>query len=269
MLGAVAGPFDRPAEPLRRLKQQRIFAVDETFGAEAAADIGRDDAQLLRPALQHLPGDHVAHAVHALRAAGQHETVLVRLPFADRRARLHVVADEPVVDELDADGRVPPSRRRRRSSSCRRARRGRRGCCRARARPAACPCRARWPCRPRRPRIRSRPRSARRRPAPARGVSATTKATASPTWLTRSRHRIGMSRVGARVPSGCFSMALERKSPRCVRSAAVSTRCTPGACSRFLGRGDGEAALGDRRAQHEAMQQPVRRDIVGVAARAR
>ena len=33
-----------------------------------------------------------------------------------------------------------------------------------------------------------------------------------------------------------------------------------------LGRADGEAALGNRRAQHEAMQQALRRDIVGVAA---
>ena len=40
--------------------------------------------------------------MHALRAGGQDETILTDVPLADRRARLHVVADETVVDEGDA-----------------------------------------------------------------------------------------------------------------------------------------------------------------------
>ena len=40
--------------------------------------------------------------MHALRAGGEHETVLVGLPFGDRRARLDVVGDEAVVAEFDA-----------------------------------------------------------------------------------------------------------------------------------------------------------------------
>ena len=102
VLGAVAGPLDRPAEPLRRLEHQRIFAVDEGLGAETAAHVMGQHAQLRGIDLEHRPGDDVAHRVHALRAGGQHEAILVGMPFADGGARLHEVADETVVVEFDA-----------------------------------------------------------------------------------------------------------------------------------------------------------------------
>ncbi len=86
MLGAVARPFDRLAEPLRGFQHQRMLAIDETFGAEPAADVGRDHAKLLRLDAEHAGKDGL-HRMHALRAGGQHETIFVGVPFADGGAR--------------------------------------------------------------------------------------------------------------------------------------------------------------------------------------
>ena len=47
MLGAVGHPLHRAAGTLGRDQQQRIFAIHHRLGAETAADIGRDDTQLL------------------------------------------------------------------------------------------------------------------------------------------------------------------------------------------------------------------------------
>ena len=46
--GALRRPFDRPsADALRRPQADDFLGIDEDLGAEAAADIGRDDAQLV------------------------------------------------------------------------------------------------------------------------------------------------------------------------------------------------------------------------------
>ena len=55
VLGAVARPFHRPAEALRRLQHQCVLPIDEYLRAEAAADIRRDDAKLCLLDLEHLP----------------------------------------------------------------------------------------------------------------------------------------------------------------------------------------------------------------------
>ena len=46
-LGAVGRPLDRPAEPCGGPGDERLLGVVEDLGAEAAADIGRDHAQLV------------------------------------------------------------------------------------------------------------------------------------------------------------------------------------------------------------------------------
>jgi hypothetical protein len=51
-------------------------------------------------------GQDCLHRMHALRTGRQHETVFIGIPLADRRSRLHVVADQPVVDEFDAGNGV-------------------------------------------------------------------------------------------------------------------------------------------------------------------
>ena len=106
MFGAVTRPFDRTAQPFCGFEHQRMFAIDEGLRPEAAAHVGRDDAELFAFDAEHLAGEDIAHRVHALRAGRQYEPVLVGAPFADRRPRLHVVADQPVVDEFDACDRL-------------------------------------------------------------------------------------------------------------------------------------------------------------------
>ena len=44
---AVAGPFHRPADLLRRPEADHLLGIDEDLRAEAAADVGRDHAQLV------------------------------------------------------------------------------------------------------------------------------------------------------------------------------------------------------------------------------
>ena len=46
-LGAVAGPFHRAPDLLGGPDADRLLGIDEDLGAEAAADIGRDHAQLV------------------------------------------------------------------------------------------------------------------------------------------------------------------------------------------------------------------------------
>ena len=44
--GALGGPLDRPADLAGGPGDDRLLGIVEDLGAEAAADIGRDDAQL-------------------------------------------------------------------------------------------------------------------------------------------------------------------------------------------------------------------------------
>ena len=46
-LGPIGSPFDRPVDLLRRPDADGLLGIDEDFRAEAAADIGRDDAKLI------------------------------------------------------------------------------------------------------------------------------------------------------------------------------------------------------------------------------
>ena len=50
------------------LKHQRIFAIHQALGAEAAADVIGDDAQFVRRDFHDLVGDLVAQSMHALAA---------------------------------------------------------------------------------------------------------------------------------------------------------------------------------------------------------
>ena len=135
MLGALADPFHRLAQALGGDGGERIFAIGKQLGAEAAADIGRDDAHLLRRQLHHVAGDDVADDVAAL--AAERQRVAVAVVFGDHAAGVEIIGDQPLVDDGELDDLVRPWRRRL-SSRPRRRRRPRRRDCRAgRARPAA------------------------------------------------------------------------------------------------------------------------------------
>ena len=67
MLAAIGEPADRPSETLRRLENERIFAIDDGLGAEAAADVLGDDAQGIRGGILSIASAISAlNAVHAL-----------------------------------------------------------------------------------------------------------------------------------------------------------------------------------------------------------
>ena len=87
MLGALRHPVHRLAQLLGRDGGQRIFAIGKQLGAEAAADIRRDDAHLVRRKPHHLAADDVADDVRAL--AAERERVALAVEFGDDAARIH------------------------------------------------------------------------------------------------------------------------------------------------------------------------------------
>ena len=80
----------------------RFFGVVELFDAETAADVRRDDPQFVLRNVEDEGAHQEADDVREL--AGRPQRVLPgrRIIFGDRRARLHRVADQPVVDQADA-----------------------------------------------------------------------------------------------------------------------------------------------------------------------
>ncbi len=106
MLGAVGDPVHRLAGQLGGNRRERIFAIGKQLGAEAAADIGRDDAHLFRRDAEHRLADDIADGVAALAAERQRDSGRCALSYSrDHRAGIHVVGDEPLVDERERHGR--------------------------------------------------------------------------------------------------------------------------------------------------------------------
>ena len=87
-LGAVAGPFHRPAEPARRPQHDGEFGVERVARAVAAADVGGGDPDVVL-------GDAEQRRQILLAAHGAAGPGMERVPAggrvegADRRARLH------------------------------------------------------------------------------------------------------------------------------------------------------------------------------------
>ena len=100
---ALGGPFDRAAQLAGGPGDDRLFGVMVDLRAEAAADIGGDDAQFRLGDVE----DEGAHQEpdHMRVLARRVERVLAgrAVKLADRGARLHRVRDEPVVDEVELD----------------------------------------------------------------------------------------------------------------------------------------------------------------------
>ena len=110
--GAFRRPFDRPLDLLRRPGADRLFVVNENLGAEAAADVGRDDAQLVlgRDALKRRQDD--PREMRVLAGRVERYDVGAFVIVAERRARLHRVGDRSIVDEVEL-GHVLRRRERR------------------------------------------------------------------------------------------------------------------------------------------------------------
>ena len=98
---ALRRPLHRPIDLLGRPGADRLLIVDEDLRAEAAADVGRDDAQLVlgRDPLEcreHQTGD-----MWVLARRVQRRDIGARIVFAERGARLHGVGNDAVVDEVE------------------------------------------------------------------------------------------------------------------------------------------------------------------------
>ena len=88
-LRARPNPFHRPAaDPARCPHHQRIFRVAAVFHAEAAADVGRNYAQLGFGNSEHVAGHRGAGAMRILRGRVQRVIVAIGMILADRGARL-------------------------------------------------------------------------------------------------------------------------------------------------------------------------------------
>ena len=142
---------------LRRPQADDLFRIDEDLRAEAAADIGRDHAQLVLGRHADEGGDHEPRDMRVLRRVPEREAVGAGIVFADRGARLDRVRHQAVVDDVelgDVLGRLERGvgRLRRRRGAIDRS------CCSARPRgSAARPAPAPWPDRPPPAAPRSRP----------------------------------------------------------------------------------------------------------------
>ena len=100
---ALGGPFDRPPDFAGGPGDDRLLGVMVDLRAEAAADIGGDDAQFRLGDVE----DERAHqqADHMRVLARRKKRVVAggAVEFADRGARLHRVRNETVVDEVELD----------------------------------------------------------------------------------------------------------------------------------------------------------------------
>ena len=94
-------PLDRHARALRGPEADDLFGVDVDLGAEAAADIGRDDPQLVlgRDVVER--AHHQPRDMRVLRRRPAGVVVLGRVVVAERGARLHRVRHQAVVVDVD------------------------------------------------------------------------------------------------------------------------------------------------------------------------
>ena len=103
--GARRRPSDRPAAAATRGPQhQRVLGIAAALHAEAAADVGRDHAQLGFGNSQHAAGELRAGAVRVLCRAVKRIAVAVGMILADCGARLDRIGVDAIVAELERDG---------------------------------------------------------------------------------------------------------------------------------------------------------------------
>ena len=116
-LAPLGHPLDRAPQRAGREQHQRIFGIDPELDPEGAAHVGRHHAHAPGRHLEHVPGQDVPHQVDALRARRERVDAAARVVFAERGARLHGRADEPLVAGLHGDnvGRAAERVRHRRA----------------------------------------------------------------------------------------------------------------------------------------------------------
>ena len=100
--GPLGGPLDRTAaDALGRPQADGLLGIDEDLRAEAAADVGRDDAQLVLRRDADEGRQDQARDVRILGRVVEREVPLGRVVGADRRTRLDGEGNEPVVGDVE------------------------------------------------------------------------------------------------------------------------------------------------------------------------
>jgi len=101
MLAPVLDPFDRPLQDERRRGQRYLFRIQQEFGAEAAAHVGRHHAQLILVEPQQLH-ERGACLVRKLGRGPQREPVLIAVVGGKRAASLERMRAAAMLLEVDA-----------------------------------------------------------------------------------------------------------------------------------------------------------------------
>ncbi len=99
--GSFGSPFDGTSDTRGRPADHGLVGVAEDLAAEAAAHIGGDDAQLVLGDAQHEGRQNQAQHVRVLRRRPQCVVARALVVLRRRRARLHGIGDQPVVDEVE------------------------------------------------------------------------------------------------------------------------------------------------------------------------
>ena len=74
---------------MRDEAHQRLFGIDVQLAAEAAADLGRDHAHAVSPAVPSIPADQRAQQVRNLGGGVERQLPSAPGAFGDHAARLH------------------------------------------------------------------------------------------------------------------------------------------------------------------------------------
>ena len=109
-------PFHRPSQLAGRPDDRRLFRVDEDLRAEPAADIRRHYSELRLRGDLHEGREHQPLEVRVLRSHVERVIAGRRIEATQRRARLHGIRDQAVVDDVergDVGGAVEGGLRRR------------------------------------------------------------------------------------------------------------------------------------------------------------
>src|SRR5947209_15810543 len=99
--GAIAVPFNRTPDLARRPDADRLFRIDENLRAETAANVGRDDAELMLRRKADESRQNQPRDMRVLARRIKDERIGAFLVFADGGARLHRIWHKAIVDEFE------------------------------------------------------------------------------------------------------------------------------------------------------------------------
>ena len=103
-LRPLSQPAYRPLQLARRPADDRVLRIGRDLGSEAAADIRRDHPELVLRLVEHEGAEQQAHRMRGLGGAVEGELLLALVVLGHRRARLHRMRDDALVDELQPRG---------------------------------------------------------------------------------------------------------------------------------------------------------------------